>query len=194
MEPRRELIAPGRIEIRGARTLMRPLRPEDVSERYVAWLNDARVNEYSDRRFHGPYTLDDAVAYTRSMRQDEILLGVFLPDRGHIGNVKIGPIDWGNEAAEIAIMIGDTGVWNTGVGTEAMYVAARFLFKALGLHRADAGSCNPAFLRVAVEKLGWSIEGRQRERIRISGRYVDFLWLGLLASEFVVCSEFEPKR
>lgn len=194
MEPRRDLIAPERMKIRGARILMHPLRAEDVTGRYVAWLNDAKVSEYSDRRFHGPYTLEDAVAYTRSMRQDEMLLGVFLPDRGHVGNVKIGPIDWGNEAAEIAIMIGDTGVWNKGVGTEAMYVAARFLFRSLGLHRADAGSFNPAFLRVAIEKLGWSIEGRQRERIRVDDRYLDFLWIGLLASEFVVRPEFEPKQ
>ena len=184
MEPRRDLIDPERLEIRGRRVIMRVLRREDVGERYVRWLNDVRVNEYSDRRYHVPYTLDDALGYFASMRRDELLLGVWTKPLGHIGNVKVGPIDWGNEAAEIAIMLGEPSSWNKGIGREVMYNTAHFLFDTCGLHRVDAASCNPAFLRL-VERLGWKVEGVQRERVHLNGEFVPFTWVGLIDREFI---------
>ncbi|MDP6351521.1 MAG: GNAT family protein, partial [Alphaproteobacteria bacterium] len=104
---------------------------------------------------------------------------------------KYGPIDRARRRADIAIMIGDRAVWGRGVGAEATYLVSRYLFVERGLARIDAGSCNPAFVRMVV-KLGWRVEAGPPERVRIGGELLPYTRLAQTDSEFRRRPAFEP--
>lgn len=170
----------------------RPLTLDDVSERYVGWLNDPEVNRYSRRRLFTT-TADDASRFIKSLAPDEHVLAILTnDDETHIGNIQVGPIDQLARCAEIRILVGDRSVWGRGFGTEAIYLVTRHLFLDEKLHRVEANSCNPAFVR-AVQKLGWRKEGRLRERFPLDGGLLDYLWFGQLEHEFQPRSEYEPQ-
>jgi RimJ/RimL family protein N-acetyltransferase len=177
--------------LKGRSIYCRPFTVDDINETYLSWLNDPVVNEFS-RRLTITSTREDAVRFVESFKKDEVLLGIFTKDQDqHIGNIQYGPVDWVSRYAEIRIMVGEKSVWGRGFGTEAIYIVTRYLFRELDLHRVEANTCNPAFER-CVKKLGWSMEGRLRERFRLGDKNVDFLWFGLLKPEFKILRQFEP--
>jgi len=177
--------------IKGRSIGLKPFDMAEPSSMYLEWLNDPEVNQYSSRRF-APTGLRQARTYLDNLPIGAYVLAVcLLKDGRHVGNLKYGPIDWPNRCAEIEIMLGDKRQWGKGLATEAIYLVTKHLFFSLGLHRVEAKSCNPAFIKVVREHLGWKEEGRLRQRFRLGGDYVDYIWLGLLDSEFVLHPELE---
>lgn len=179
--------------LRGRRVRLEPFGPELISERYLGWLNDPEVNRYSRRALMDPITEEDARAYLASLAPGEQVLAIHASGWGHVGNVKFGPVDLANSRCDVSILVGERAVWGWGIGAEAVYLVCRHLFEERGLNRVDAGSANPAFLRL-VEKLGWRIEGVQRERVRDgSGAFLDFTLVAQLAADFRRLPQYEPE-
>ena len=178
--------------LRGRHVILAPFRIDDISERYLSWLNDPVVNAYSRRR-QARKAADraSAIQYLANLEPDEVVLAVHTAADGHVGNVKYGPVDRDNLRADISILIGERPVWGQGLGAEAVYLVTRYLLETLGLHRVDAGSNNPAFLRM-VEKLGWRVEGVLRERVRVGDTFRDHILVAQLSTEFRRRSEYEP--
>jgi len=179
--------------LRGPRVFCQPFTVDNISDSYLAWLNDPVVNQFSRRRFVKT-TRDDAIQFLTSLKKDEQVLGIFLNEDGkHVGNIQYGPIDWVSHYAEIRIVVGERRVWGQGIGTAALYLVTKYLFESLKLHRVEANTCNPAFKR-CVEKLGWIEEGKLRERFCIDDQYHDFFWFGMLSSDFKKIPEYEALR
>lgn len=174
----------------GARLRLTPFGRDRITDHYLRWLSDPVVNEFSRRRDLPAVTREEAANYLDSMRPDEAVLAIETRQYGHIGNVKYGPIDHVNRRSDIAIVIGEKKAWGQGYGAEAIYLLARWLFEVRRLNRVDAGSANPAFVS-AVLRLGWTIEGVQRQRAFIGGRYLDWTLVAQLASEFTRHPNFE---
>jgi [ribosomal protein S5]-alanine N-acetyltransferase len=176
--------------LRGQHVRLRPFESGDLTDRYIGWLNDPIVNEYSRRR--GVRTSrEDAAQYMATLGAGEVVLAILVEPEGHVGNIKFGPIDWANSCADISIIIGEPKIWGHGIGTEAVYLTSKYLLRELGLNRVHADSCNPAFIR-SVTKLGWKIEGVRRERVRLGQDFLDDTVVALLAREFKIIDEFEP--
>ena len=174
----------------GRRVTLRRFGPDRVHARYLTWLNDPTVNAYS-RRGDGPPTGEaEARAYLGALRPGEIVFAIEHREHGHVGNVKYGPIDPDARRADISIVIGEPAVWGQGIGAESIYLVTRYLFDELGLNRVDAGTRNPAFVRL-VEKLGWKIEGIRRRFIRSADGWHDQVLVAQLAEEFVRRPEYE---
>lgn len=168
--------------LEGARVTLRKFDTAQISARYVGWLNDAEVNRFSRRG--GRVTSEaEARAYIASRTADEAVFGIHTPAEGHVGNLKLGPVDWDNRRADISIVIGEKRVWGRGLAAESIYLATRFAFEQLQLNRIDAGSGNPAFIK-AVRNLGWTLEGVLRERVLLESGFVDWSVLAILRREF----------
>ncbi|AGP42249.1 GNAT family N-acetyltransferase [Sorangium cellulosum] len=74
--------------------------------------------------------------------------------------------------------------WNRGIMTEALRALIRFGFASMELHRVEAqiDPENRASARV-LERLGFALEGRQRQNWYYDGRYTDTAVYGLLRGE-----------
>jgi ribosomal-protein-alanine N-acetyltransferase len=79
--------------------------------------------------------------------------------------------------------------WGRGIMTEAVNAVVRFGFDQMHLNRieADTDVRNPASGRV-LEKVGFVLEGRQREQFYDSGGYQDLMLYGLLRKDYLAAS------
>jgi ribosomal-protein-alanine N-acetyltransferase len=175
--------------LRSDRLGLRPLRKDDIGPRYLAWLNDPEVNQYSGRRFR-PTSQAAAEQYLAGIGGDAQVLAICILNGGvHIGNIKYGPVDWCSRCAEIEILIGDKPQWGKGYGTEAIGLLCGHLFLTLKLHRVEAKTANPSFVR-AVGKLGWKQEGVMRDRFLAADGFRDYQIFSLLEDEFArICGK-----
>ena len=170
--------------IESDRLYLRDVRDEDVTPAYVSWLNDPQVNQFLESRF-STHTADDILQYVRGMRgkpESAFLAIVRKSDGLHLGNLHIGAIDRQHQTATLALVIGEKSAWGQGFGSDAIRLATRYGFERLGLHKLTA-RCYATNDRSknAFLKAGWSEEGRQREQFLSDGRYIDGIWLGIVA-------------
>ena len=87
-------------------------------------------------------------------------------------------------ARELGIVIGDEDDWGHGYGSEASRLILDYGFSKLGLHRVEllVLECNNRARRV-YEKLGFVVEGLQREARLIDGKWHNVIQMGLLEGE-----------
>ena len=171
----------------GSLVILRPLQRADINERYLSWLNDPEVTRYTETGTF-PTTAEDLENYYRSVTgsKNDVMLAVVDKKSGrHIGNVKLGPIQWVHRRATFGILIGEKDFWGKGVGLEATRLMVEYGFQRLNLHRIDLGvfAEHEAAVR-CYEQAGFKIEGRMREDLFLDGEYKDRLRMGLLRSEY----------
>jgi ribosomal-protein-alanine N-acetyltransferase len=169
--------------LRSKRLGLRAFNRDDIGPRYLNWLNDPDVNQYSGRRF-SVTSKESAEKYLSSIGDSSRILAICQLEAGvHIGNIKYGPIDWFSRCTEMEILIGDKTQWGCGFATEAIELLSKHLFFTLKLHRVEAKTANPAFAS-AVRKLGWSQEGVMRDRFFSATGFKDYMFFSLLENEF----------
>lgn len=153
-----------RPEIQSSRIVLRCLSDTDVTETYLGWLHDSSVNQFLELRFAPPGTLSALRKFIKKVNQsdDELLFGIFLREGPtHIGNIKLGPINFPHSRAHIGIMIGEKSYWGRGLATEAIVLLSGLATSGLGLSRIYAG-CYESNVgsRRAFERAGFSLEAR----------------------------------
>ncbi len=170
--------------IEGKKVSLRKLRPQDLNETYLGWLNDPEVLRFSGRK--GTKSTMESLQkfYQDSLTSSDLILAICLkPSQKHIGNISLNSIKKLHRSAELSIMVGDKSQWGQGVGGEAIKVLTDHAFKVLKLHRVWAESPNPGFNK-AVSRLGWQKEGVKREAFELDGRMVDFECYSILRPEW----------
>lgn len=173
--------------IEGEQIYLREVRTSDVGENYYRWLNDPEVTRYLETRYV-PRSLQNIREFVERMdgNQDEIFLAICLKgnDR-HVGNIKLGPINWIHRFGDVSLLIGEKSCWGKGVGTEAIRVLAAFAFDVLNLNKLRAGCYedNRAPAR-AFMKAGFIQEGMLKKQWQSAGRFQDELLFGLCREDW----------
>ncbi len=102
-------------------------------------------------------------------------------DGALIGGIRLYGINYSDKRAQLAIGIIDPTALGKGLGTQAMRLLAAHAFDTLGLHRLGCRVLDfNARAIAAYEKVGFVVEGREREAALIAGTWHDDLILGLL--------------
>jgi ribosomal-protein-alanine N-acetyltransferase len=174
--------------IAGSQVCLRAFRPDDLTERYLGWLNDPEVTRYMESGTF-PSTMRDLESFYQRIaasRSDVLMAVVDQATGEHIGNVKLGPIQWVHRSAIFGIMIGEKRFWGRGVGIETTRLMVEYGFGRLNLNRIDLGvfAEHEAGVR-CYQKLGFKVEGRLRQDLFQDGAYKDRLWMGLLRSDYI---------
>lgn len=169
------------------RLYLRLLEPSDAEGNYLKWMADPEVTKYLESRFQ-THTVETLRTFIAQMTQGEnnVFCAVVLKhhDR-HIGNVKLGPIDWVHKRADVGLLIGEKDCWGQGFGAEAYKLMAQHAFLTLNLHKVSAGCYaeNEGSAK-ALERAGFRQEGRRRQHSFVEGHYTDLLLFGILNEEF----------
>ena len=103
--------------IKGQRVFLRILKESDVSQRYCNWLNDSEVNKYLETK---KITIDQLKKYVREKYESKncLFFGIFIKENnGHIGNIKLEPIDFEKKKATMGMLIGEKNYWGKGLAT-----------------------------------------------------------------------------
>ena len=173
--------------IEGERIYLREVRITDVNENYYKWLNDSAVNQYLETRYV-PQSLENIKNYVEKMdgNPDEIFLAIcFKENDQHIGNIKLGPINWIHRFADISLLVGEKSYWGKGIATEAIKILVKFGFDVLNLHKLKAGCySNNIGSSKAFTKVGFVQEGLLTKQWIVNGQYQDEILLGLCCEDW----------
>lgn len=166
----------------GGKLYLRPLEPSDLDGPYLGWLNDPATTRFLETgRFPTTRTaLEDALR-TSGNRMDQFMLAIV--DRRtdkHVGNIKLGPINWVHRYGSLGILLGNPAYRGKGYGREAIELALQHAFTQLGLQKVTAGAYGDHAACLALFKgLGFSVEGCLRSHLYREGRYYDKIVMGL---------------
>ncbi len=169
--------------IQGERIYFREVRLTDVGDTYYRWMNDIEVTCYLESRFF-PNSIEHLREYVANKQNDKnnIFLAIVLKENDrHIGNIKLGPIDWIHRTGDIGLIIGDKSCWGKGYATESIKLMVKYGFDILNLHKITAGcySCNQGSAK-AFQKAGFDIEGLRKQQFYYNKSYVDLIMLGII--------------
>lgn len=157
-----------------------------VEGNYITWLDDPEITQYLETRFF-PTSVEEAKEYLKStLNNDDVLLLAIMykGNDEHIGNVKLGPINWIHRRAEIGILIGEKEYWGRGIATECIQEITEYAFETLNLHKLTAGCYeNNVGSIKAFKKAGFNEEGRRIQHAHCNGEYTDVIKLGLVRVE-----------
>ena len=179
------------------RLYLREVRLTDVNERYYAWMNDPEINRYLESRFQ-TLSLENLTDYVKAMdaSPENHFFAICTRDGDrHIGNIKLGPINWHHRRAEIGLVIGEKSYWGKGVATEAIAMVTQYAFENLCLLKLRAGAyaANEGSAR-AFEKVGWTREGLMRDDVLLDGKPHDCIMLGMTAADYWTRQEKQDKK
>lgn len=171
----------------GEKTYYRAVEQRDLEGPYFQWLNDPEVTQYLVTGLF-PNTMEKMEHFLKEVgnfQQNVFLAMIDKATEKHIGNMKIGPIDWIHRRAEYGIMIGDKNFWGRGYCIEATRLMVQYAFEKLNLHRLELTVVADHVSAVAsYERVGFKVEGRGREQFYCRGKFLDRLYMGILRKEF----------
>ncbi len=178
----------------GEKLYLRGLERADLEGEYFDWLNDREVTRFL-RSGLFPNNAERMEEYYRSvaLSPDNVMLAIIEKESDrHIGNIKLGPIDWVARIAFLGIMVGDKKSWGKGYGTEAIRLVIDYAFNRLNLHKVTAGivAIHQASIR-AFEKAGFEVEGQAKSQFFLDGEYCDSLYLGITREDFLKNSKIQ---
>ncbi len=175
--------------LHGDSLFLRQLNCNDASESYLSWLLDSEITRNLELRFNPPQTIKELENFIDSCAdsKDTLLLGIFLSKNSkHIGNIKLGPINFNHSSSEIGLLIGDRGEWGKGHGTVAIQLLTEYAFNRLDLSKLTAGCYSENFGSLkAFLKAGFSQEGCKLSQYKVGDQRQDGILLGKINPRIV---------
>ncbi len=161
---------------------------------YVKWKNDPTVRKYSRNVI--PKTLGEQ---EKRFEREQIRFPEYVSfeiwhkkDSKPLGIIGLGHIDWINGWANAYIIIGEKDYWGRDIATEATELLVEYAFNELNLNKIHGGVTveNIGSWSVA-EKIGFELEGIEKEEIYVDGKYLDNKTFRLLKEDWKQKREFE---
>ena len=169
------------------RLTLRAPQPGDAPA-YFEILSDREVMRYYGSEPH--QSVEDTAgsiqrARDRYERRETLRWAITLRDDPRlIGTCGLFHFNWDSSHAEIGYEL-HRAFWGQGIMAEAATAILNFAFAELALHRIEADiDDDNARSKGLLLKLGFTYDGRLRERLLIGDRYVDEFWYSLLRHEW----------
>ena len=170
----------------GEKIYLGPLDLDHVNAKYLNWINDEEVIKFLDIKF--PSTSDQLEEYVKAIlnSQNNVFLAIMEKETNkHIGNAKIGPIDWVHRTAGYGLMLGDKSSWGKGYASEAFKLLLGYVFKKLNLHKIWSIAVDSHIASIkANQKAGFKIEGTLKQHLFKDGKYVDAVIISITSDEY----------
>ena len=170
------------IPIHSGNIVLRTMRPVEASATYLGWLYHPVINAYLEVRFNPPRSVSELATYIADINASfhTLLLGIFLADsQCHIGNIKLGPIDWNHRIGDLGFLIGDRAQWGKGYASKAVALLSDYAFAQLELAKLTAGCyAGNVGSRRALQKAGFMEEGRRIMQYVAANSRQDAILLG----------------
>ena len=172
--------------IMGGKVVLRPITIGDAP-RFVRWLNDPAVSKPL-RGHHKRLTLKEERKWIHALvkkKKTERQFAIVTAEGVHIGGTSL-VLDAQNNRARFGIVIGEKRFWGQGYGTDATKEIIRYAFRILKLHKVELNvyAFNKRAIRL-YRKIGFKVEGIQKEHLRYGGKYFDRIKMGLLRRDYV---------
>ena len=163
------------------------IKKKDLTEKYMSWLNNKDLNQYSEQR-HEKHTLRTIKNfYTKVQKSNNILLGIRLKKEKklvHIGNIFVR-IDIHNRIAGLSFMIGDKDYRNRGIGLRVwkLMIKEILINSDIRIVKAQTIKPNIAMIKI-IKKSQMKLEFIFKKRNLFNGDEVDVLYASMTKKRF----------
>ena len=158
----------------GSKVLVRPFSAQDISDSYLAWLNDAKTVRFSNQRFR-THDLESARRYFNSFTGSP---NAFLAidekkDGRHVGTMTIY-VQPHHGTADVGILLGEHG---KGYGRDAWCLVIDWLLTTCQARKVTAGTLasNQAMVRL-MELAGMKHEATRSGQELFNGMAEDIIY------------------
>ena len=173
--------------LEGEKVCLRGMVPADL-EHYRRWLDSSVATHFLEMGWRPTSDKElEATFESSTNSSDSVVLMIMDKQRDQpVGTTGLYLIHWVCRRAQFRILIGDSSVWNKGLGTDATKLIIQYGFQRLNLETIYLGvnAENLGALR-SYEKAGFVVEGRQRRFIYRNGVYYDVVNMSILREEFL---------
>ena len=118
---------------------IRIISSKDVSLRYLNWLKNYEIMKFTEQnKKKHTIKLTKVFVEEKLISNCDLLFGIFFKNE-HIGNTKLGPIDWQKKEAQISFFLGEKSFWGQGIMPKVINTILSYAFKSLKLLEVKAG-------------------------------------------------------
>ena len=118
---------------------VRIISSKDVSLRYLNWLKNYEIMKFTEQN-KKKHTIKSTKVFVEEklLSNCDLLFGIFFKNE-HIGNTKLGPINWKKKEAQISFFLGEKDFWGQGIMPKVINKVLSYAFKSLKLLEIKAG-------------------------------------------------------
>jgi RimJ/RimL family protein N-acetyltransferase len=156
------------------RLLLKELEEEHIDDRYLSWFRDEKVTKFLEAKNLTKQSVIDHFRYGKETNTYYMYAIISKDSSKHIGNLKVGPIEWKHRISDLVTVIGDRDYWGKGLATEAIKMGNRIAFDIHDLRKLSAGiySDNVASIKCYL-KAGWIVEAVFQGDFILNGKILD---------------------
>jgi RimJ/RimL family protein N-acetyltransferase len=170
-------------KIVGKRIYLSPVNIDDA-DIYLKWMNESVARSFGQYPFVVSSKSDLSWLFEPPPDIQRYAI-ILLDDNVMIGCISIQNIDHRNRNAFIGIFIGEEEYRNKGYGAEAIKLMLNYGFNTLNLHNIMLSVQADNSEGIACyKKVGFKETGKRREWVFKDGKYIDVLYMDILAREF----------
>ena len=181
----------------GDKVIIELFRDELITEEYVSWLRDNKINKYL---VSGSNTtsLYEIASYVKALqeKEDDFLFAVISKnDNIHIGNARLQITEQELKIGKFGMMIGNPNYHGKGIGTEVVRLVLKIAFEDLKLHKVflEVVADNIPAIRI-YEKNGFIVEGSIKNKYCKNNQFQDFLIMSILLRNYTFPKNFVLER
>jgi len=173
------------ISIIKAEIKLKELSLSDVNKAYQKWMNDAEIFKFSkqSKKRHSLKEIKEFVLCKKKSKR-EFLYKILIYENKkskHVGNIKLGPINFENKTADVSYFIGEKNYWNLGITTKAIKEIINLAKNKFKLKKLQAGHWKGNFAsRKVLLKNKFKLEGILKSQIQTKKGRVDRYLYGLI--------------
>ena len=164
-----------KINIKGEKVALSNFQEIDITDKYLSWLNDPEVVQYSRQRFIDHDFLSSKKYFESFTESKNLFISIkLLKDNQMIGTMTVYFST--HNTADVGILIGDKSQWGKGHGKDAWNSLLMWLENELNIVKITAGTLasNIGMLNVMKES-GMSLEAKKNHET-IDSKPIDILY------------------
>jgi len=177
------------VNYHGKNIRLRPLKQDDM-QHTLRWRNDPEVREYAmGYRFPVTELMDEQwykTALQGQGRNDIVYTIEHIESGTPIGLAYLKHIDWLHRTCDFGISIGEKQYHGKGYAQEVMQLLFNYAFNCINLRKICIQIV--AYNKKAIglyKKMGFKIEGQQKEQIYLNDQYHDLIFMALFRKDFL---------
>tara|TARA_B110001454_G_C12623126_1_gene393677 strand:- start:329 stop:871 length:543 start_codon:yes stop_codon:yes gene_type:complete len=166
--------------------ILKELKEKDVSTKYVNWLNDPQIVKFTQQSGKTA-NYKNVIKYVKEKQKSkyEFFYGIFIKEKKignnklnivHVGNIKIGPINYLHEHAAISYLVGEKKFWRKGIASIAIKMVVKIAKKRFSLKKilSYVHEKNIASTKVLFNN-NFILEAKLKRKIKYKNKRVDEL-------------------
>ena len=166
--------------------ILKKIKKTDISEEWVSWLNNKKINRYSNQRFvHHTIKTQKIFIKKKIADKSSAMYAIFINNK-HIGVIELTKIDLIHKNCIVSFMIGNNKFWGKGIATEALDQILKIGFRNLKLKKITSSIyANNTRSEKVMLKNGFKVEGIVKNFYKYGNKRMDKKILGIEIEDYI---------